>query len=319
MKVLISNLEDLNRKALLKAGYSDSECAIILDVLFYGYLRGNHQGLIQFITSGYTKDPEAEPLEVLKETPFSSWIDGKASNGILVMHEAMELCLQKVKQNGAALVGTCQAYEGTGAIGYYVSKIASQGYLALACSGSKKRVAFYGGTRPVLGTNPIAFGLPTKSDPIVFDMATSSTAFFKVVESYLLGRDLTEDLAFDKEGRTTKDSKKAIEGALKSFGPKGSGLGLVIEALTGPLVGSSDQENNRGNLIAALDPDLFSGKDHFFHSMEKLKNTIKSSSSKITLPGERSELKAEKSRQDGFLELDDTLYDSFCKKINDLQ
>ncbi|GFH27677.1 uncharacterized protein HaLaN_26040, partial [Haematococcus lacustris] len=51
-------------------------------------------------------------------------------------------------------------------------------------------------------------------------------------------------------------------GALRSFdrGTKGSGLGIMVELLAGPLVGAavSDklQEANWGNLVVAVDPAL---------------------------------------------------------------
>ena len=66
-----------------------------------------------------------------------------------------------------------------GRLGAYVEMAARQNCVALACGGAAGEghwVAPFGGREGRLGTNPIAFGAPTQSDPIVVDFATSSVA-----------------------------------------------------------------------------------------------------------------------------------------------
>ena len=62
-----------------------------------------------------------------------------------------------------------------GAIAEY---IADQGYLAVVTnSGGGTAVAPPGGFDPVLGTNPIAYGIPTTDGSLVVDMATAKLAW----------------------------------------------------------------------------------------------------------------------------------------------
>ncbi len=50
-----------------------------------------------------------------------------------------------------------------------------------------------------LGTNPIAFGFPVEnSHPMIVDMATSATAFGKILHAKETGKHIGEGLAIDK-------------------------------------------------------------------------------------------------------------------------
>lgn len=77
---------------------------------------------------------------------------------------------------------------------------------------------------------------------------------------------------------------------------KGSGLSLVLEILSGALVGGEieDKHNakNWGCLIAAIDPALFGQKEAFLHKVQQIVARVKNAKreegvSEILLPGER--------------------------------
>lgn len=142
---------------------------------------------------------------------------------------------------------------------------------------SPELVAPHGTYKAFFGTNPLAVGFPCSVSssngdggggdddhtPFVFDMATSAMAYFGLVTAHARGAPIPDDVAFDAEGRPTTDAGAALAGALKGFDRsyKGSGLALVIELLTGALVGGATvdklEAHNWGNLVVCINPAAF--------------------------------------------------------------
>jgi LDH2 family malate/lactate/ureidoglycolate dehydrogenase len=89
---------------------------------------------------------------------------------------------------------------GTGPAGYYAERIAREGFIGMVFCGSSKMVAPSGSSEPAFGSNPVAIGIPTGSEALVLDMATSAMPIFKVAEVLFkgeMGRDRWLD-AFDQ-------------------------------------------------------------------------------------------------------------------------
>ncbi|MDE2356362.1 MAG: Ldh family oxidoreductase, partial [Alphaproteobacteria bacterium] len=64
-----------------------------------------------------------------------------------------------------------------GQAGAPVERLAEQGLIAFAFANSPQAMAFHGGARPKLGTNPIAFAIPAPDGPpLVIDLALSQVA-----------------------------------------------------------------------------------------------------------------------------------------------
>ena len=71
-----------------------------------------------------------------------------------------------------------------GVLGWFARRLAQQGLVSLVFANSSKAVAAHGGKVPFFGTNPFAFGSPRdQSEPVVFDMATASTARVNLVRA----------------------------------------------------------------------------------------------------------------------------------------
>jgi LDH2 family malate/lactate/ureidoglycolate dehydrogenase len=67
------------------------------------------------------------------------------------------------------------------------------GLVGLACTPSHAWVAPAGGTRPLFGTNPIAFGWPRRDKPpFIVDMATSAAARGEIQLHQRAGKALPE-------------------------------------------------------------------------------------------------------------------------------
>ena len=70
---------------------------------------------------------------------------------------------------------------------------AAQGMIALyAAVANANHMATWGGADLLLGTNPLAIGVPTGDQPLVFDMATSIVAYGTVKKYALRGLTMPE-------------------------------------------------------------------------------------------------------------------------------
>jgi LDH2 family malate/lactate/ureidoglycolate dehydrogenase len=319
MKVTLTELDRLVGKAIRHYGYDNEESQAIQDVLLYAQLRGNNQGIVKLIGNGIPKDPKAGEIETAKETELSALINGNKNHGMVVLKKALEILSQKANKRGFGIVGTFNTNTSTGAIGYYARKVAEEGFLALVFAGSPPTVCTHGSYEPVFGTNPLAVGIPTEGTPLVLDMATAAMAWYGLVEAETAGRSIPNDVAYDREGKFTEDPAEALEGAILPFDRsyKGAGLSLIIEALTGPLVGASfagtgDVWGNWGNLLIAIDPALLVDRDQFVATVSQLVEKVKAARAlpgfdQVLVPGERGDSLARERQASGEIEIEDSL------------
>jgi LDH2 family malate/lactate/ureidoglycolate dehydrogenase len=319
MKISTKELEDLTRRAVKNYGYSDEEVPVIANVMLYAQLRDNNQGVVKLIGAGIPKDPKAGKIVIEKETPISARINGNKNHAMLVVGKAVEIVKEKAKKSGFAIAGTFNTNTSSGAIGYYASRLAAEGFIGFAFSRSPQRVATYGSYEPVFGTNPLAIAIPTEQDPVILDMSTAATSYFGLVEAVTAGRSIPADFAYNADGNPTTDPQKAIAGAIRSFDRsyKGSGLALIAEILAGPLVGAAfcgigDSKGNWGHLIFAIDPELLTDRNTLSCNVSEIIRKVKSTKKltgvdEIFVPGERESVLARERRESGLIEVENNL------------
>eukprot|EP00899_Mesostigma_viride_P015494 jgi/Mesvir1/23946/Mv10717-RA.1 len=299
--VSIDDLKSKTLKAIKSLGHSSEDSQILLDVMMYAQLRGNNQGIIKVVSNGVNRDPKARPIAVEHETRLSARLDGGGNPGMVVVHRAVELAVDKAARNGFGIVGTHGTCTSTGALGYYCNKIASRGLVALVLAQSPEFVAPYGAAQAIFGTNPIAFGIPKpQGGALVMDMATSAYTLFGLHEAKTAGRDIPYGVAQDASGAITTDPAAALNGgAIRVFDGsyKGSNLSLMVEILAGPLVGAAVadklEERNWGNLVIVIDPDMLGIAD-FQQRVQRVLDRVKGAAklpgvTEITLPGENGD------------------------------
>ena len=184
---------------------------------------------------------------------------------------AEEDLVTKAKQEGIGMMAIHNSYS-AGVLGWFVRRLAERGLVSLMFANSSKAVAAHGGKVPFFGTNPFAFGSPRKDEgPVVVDMATASTARVNLVQAAREGREIEPGHAIDSNGNPTTDPAEGLKGAqLPVGGPKGFGLGLIVDLMGGVLTGSNcsyeaplfaNNEGgppNVGQSIIAFNPDYFS-------------------------------------------------------------
>lgn len=323
MKIKISVLKNLTHQILLHYGYTEGEAKIIEDVLLYAQLRGNNQGVVKLIGKGIPKNQDAGEIKIVKETKLSALIDGSQNMGMIALKKATQIAITKAKTHGFGIVGTHNTSTSTGAIGYYANEIATQGLIGFVFAGSPETVATYCSYEPIFGTNPLAIGVQTEAGPIVLDMATAAMAYYGLIQAKTASKQIPPNIAYDAEGNETTDPGKAMDGAIKAFGGhKGAGLAFMVEILTGPLVGATytgiGDPNNWGNLIMAIDPELFVDRDEFKKSVNKMAQRVKQTKklpgvSEIFLPGERGNRLTQKRLMSGEIEIEENLYQELKK------
>jgi L-2-hydroxycarboxylate dehydrogenase (NAD+) len=320
-QVPIRELDSLTRSALIRQGHSEDEAAEIAEVLLYAELRGNDQGVVKLIGPGLPKDPDAGEMRVENRTGLSALVHGHRNAGILVLRRATAVAQDIAAEQGISIVGTNGTGTSTGCVGYYANTLARSGFVGVLMAGSKPVVAPYGSYEPLLGTNPIAIGLPNEPDPIVFDMATSAITWYSVVAALAAGHELPANAAFDRRGELTTDPAAAMDGALTTFdrGYKGWGLSMVVELLTGPFIGASyagfeDPASNWGNLVITIDPDLLGGREAFSRGVAAFAQRVRDAKrlagvDRVLLPGDRGNAHSTAALESGVLELPTAIYE----------
>lgn len=161
-----------------------------------------------------------------------------------------------------------------GQAGAHAERLAAAGLVGLVLGNTPKAMAFWGGRRPMLGTNPLAFAapLPAGRAPLVIDLALSVAARGKIVAAQKAGKPIPEGWAVDAGGRPTTDPAAALAGTLSPIGgAKGGALALMIEILAAAVTGASwgweassffDDRGGppgMGQMFIALDPGPLSG------------------------------------------------------------
>lgn len=179
IRVPIPNLEKLIKDLMECEGYNQQEVNAIVELVLFAQIRGNNQGLSKLAGKGIVRDPQAKFPVIEKETAVSARINGCKSIGMLAMQYATDVAMQKVQSSGVGIVTVHNICSSTGAIGYYAQKLAQHGFVGIIMAQSPELVAPHGSFEPILGTNPIAFGIPrSRGRALTFDMATSAIAYY---------------------------------------------------------------------------------------------------------------------------------------------
>ena len=249
-------------------------------------------------------------------------IDADAGFGHHAAKIGMDLACGLAAEAGVGVAGVRNSnFFGAGA--YYVQLAAERGMIGLAVSNSFPKVAAYGGITPVLGTNPISFSAPRADGrSILIDMSTAAMAGSSVREAIAKGEMLEPGLAIDTSGLPIRDPAQAVSGTLlPAAGPKGFGLAILVELLSGVLTGAGvagevasmyadlDQTGKNGQLLLAIDIERWMPLVQFHQRVEALAITLTApfAAHNVRLPGDERWMEIYRSKREGLLIEDHTL------------
>jgi (2R)-3-sulfolactate dehydrogenase (NADP+) len=229
-------------------------------------------------------------------------------------HPAIDLgfdtLVSVTREHAIAALAVTNSYN-CGVVGHHVEKLASHGLLALAFVNTPAAIAAWGGSKPLLGTNPVAFAAPrAQHPPLVIDQSSSVVARGEVVLRGSQGQEIPAGWALDAQGAPTTDPRAALAGSmLPAGGYKGAGIALIVEILAGVLTGanlslqaSSFVDNaggppRTGQFFVAIDPRAFLG-ERFAERLESLLAAMLADPA-VRLPGARRIAARERTAREG--------------------
>lgn len=339
----VVDIEDLRRclaACLAAVGCPAAHAARIADVLVDGELRGydDHGAFFVGELTGWMRGGAMNPeprVTVLRETATSLVLDGDRGCGVVGATEAMQRAIAKAREHGLA----CAALRNSGhfvAAAPYVELAARAGLIGFACANTPPLMAPHGARTRVLGTNPLAYGFPAGAhDPLIFDMASSATAGFKVRLAALQGKSMAPGLILDAAGTPTTNPQDYLDGGLilplggEHAAHKGFGLAMVVDALAGVLTGAGFARGGgvthgkEGQFFLALDPEALLPREEFLARMDEQIAQVKAAEplpgvAEVFYPGERGQRRRHELLAQGTVPLGRVTWDTLQKTCADL-
>jgi (2R)-3-sulfolactate dehydrogenase (NADP+) len=230
-------------------------------------------------------------------------VDAKLGFAQAAFSRGLNTALAAAKTNGVATLAICHSHTCT-SMGYFTEQIARAGYIAIGMTNAKSCVSPPGGTKAVLGTNPIAMSVPDGKGGLAmqFDQSTSAIALGKINMAATAGEKIPLGWGVDSEGQATQDPNAVLSGGslVSSGGYKGYGFGLMAEilaaAFTGgststqlePLKATQGKPHDLGQCYIIIDPTNVSG-DLFWDKLNLISEAITSQPG-ARLPGSQKVL-----------------------------
>jgi len=310
--VQAKELHQLMAGKFVKAGLKKDQADIVANHLVYADAKGIHShGAVRvdyyaerIAEGGINTDPN---ITFEKTGPSSGIVQGDNGMGHYVALEGLNHAIELCKESGIAVVGVRKVSH-TGTMAYYVQKAAEENLIALSMCQSDPMVVPFGGSGNYFGTNPIGFAFPRKADvPVVFDMATTVQAWGKILDARSKNRNIPDTWAVDDQGNPTTDPYK-VSGLLPIAGPKGYGLMMMVDILSGMMLGVpfgkhvssmyDDLSKGRdlGHLYILIDPTRFTDLNSFKQNVETMVDELHAiqpaeSFDQVSIPSERSQKK----------------------------
>jgi LDH2 family malate/lactate/ureidoglycolate dehydrogenase len=157
---------------LRRIGFSEAEAQTLADHFLDAERRGKpSHGLsrIEWLARLPDLDPGARPVRLLAQPGYERW-DGRGAVGYLTLAAVCDAQLARPPEH-ARLVVASRCFP-TGALGYWVRRLAAGGLAAALTATSPPRLASPEGGPPLAGTNPIAIGVPSSDGrPLVADVS----------------------------------------------------------------------------------------------------------------------------------------------------
>lgn len=207
-------------------------------------------------------------------TPRPGIVAVDAAHGFAypAIEKAVALLPDAARRNGLAAAAIRRSHH-CGVAGHPVERLAEGGLVALMFANTPAAIAPAGGSRPVFGTNPIAFAAPLPGrEPLVVDLSLSKVARGNILAAKQKGERIPEGWALDAQGHPTTDPDAALKGTMVPLGDaKGTVLALMVELLAAGLTGANfaaeassflDAKGpppGTGQLIIVFDPAAFAG------------------------------------------------------------
>jgi LDH2 family malate/lactate/ureidoglycolate dehydrogenase len=285
-------------------GFSPEESKIITDVLLradlYGIESHGVQRLVRYndeISSGQV-DVKAKAA-VVHETGISAVMDANKAMGQLTSVSAMNLAIQKARNNGCGMV-TVRNSNHYGIASYYTEMAAAQDLIGVCMTNTEAICVPTFGSQAMTGTNALALAMP--ADPVTFSYDASTTVVPRgTIEVYRKnGMPLPEHWALDKDGKPCTDAAVVIDNIIAKSGGginplggmgvlhgghKGYGLSIIVDifsavisgGLTSNYVNRKPGVNGICHYFMAIDYGIFGDKTSIKAGLSKFLQELRDS------------------------------------------
>jgi LDH2 family malate/lactate/ureidoglycolate dehydrogenase len=311
MRYAVDALHAFAEGLLISAGLERDIAAVVAETLVEGDLLGHDtHGLA--LLAAYLRELEAGTMtgsgrhRVIQQRDASALWDGDRLPGPWLTRLAVDDAIERAQRFGTGTVVIRRSHH-IACLAAYLMRATDRGFvLLLACSDpNAASVAPHGGTRAVFTPDPLAFGFPTKGDPVLIDLSASLTTNGMTARLHKHGQRLSHPWLLTADGRATDDPAvlfthprgTILPAGGADAGHKGYALALIIEALTGGLAGFGRADPKQGwgatVFVQALDPAAFAGVEALTREAEWIAEACRSNPprvgfDKVRLPGERA-------------------------------
>lgn len=324
------NTEKIRKKSemiLVEHGLSAEDASLVVDTMLEADMSGISSHGIRMLPAYVEKIDNGfftlEKPKALRATAAFTVVDSQGTIGALSANYCTELAIDGARESGiyTVLSRNCNTF---GAASYYTNVMAENGLIGIAFSNSPAAMPVANGAEPMLGTNPVAFSCPSKSQgTIMFDMATSVVAKSKFEMYRQEGKELPEGWALDSDGNPTNDPITAIKGLVMPMaGFKGYGIAMMIDIIAGALSGAAylntvnkfysgtNTPMNVGQTFIAIDPTIVYGEEFLLlmdRYIEKIRDSKAADGKIVIVPGDRRRNEKKNAKENGINLTDDSI------------
>jgi len=252
--VPLERMREFTIQALVRMGVPMEDARITTEILLVADVWGiRSHGIAHLklyhdrIRKGHQR--ATTKIEIVRDLPTTAVMDGGNGMGQVVGFNAMKLAIDKARRLGMGAVAVRNSSH-YGIAGYYAKMAIDEDMLGMAFTNARPAVTPTFGAYPLLGTNPIAFGVPTDEPfPFLFDAATAVAARGKIEVLEHAHKPTPAGWIINADGTMPTDSEQILKdmvskqaallplgGAGELFGGhKGYGLGTMVEILSSTL------------------------------------------------------------------------------------
>ena len=240
----ISEIERVSKAALLHHGANENAASIMADAIAWAEARNNRicglyylESYCRQLKTGRINRNAAPSVDAVRASVLKVHADDGFAQ--VAFDTAFAQAVEVARQTGIASINIGRAHTCT-ALGWFTERAASAGLIALGLTNASPIVAPFGGSKRVVGTNPIAFAVPDGAGGVAFafDQATTVVTLGAVNMAKEAGEPIPEGWAVDADGNPTTDPEAALKGSLLSAGgAKGWGIAAMVEIMAAGLTG----------------------------------------------------------------------------------
>ncbi|GAA3830875.1 L-sulfolactate dehydrogenase [Sphaerisporangium flaviroseum] len=313
VRTSLDELKQMMRQVLSSRGITGEDAEFVIDDHVDAELEGRPtHGLGKFLLIDHALDNRQGGSEVVSSVGCLMIIDGHREIGQLAARFASLKAADLARRCGVGLV-TLRNFGRFGRLAPYSRIIAETGMVGIVLNNAgPPAVAPFGSRNAILGTNPISFGFPSVTTPVVIDFATSKKVWGEIRQATLSESQLPRNAFLDGNGNETVEPAQ-VDAVLPFGEHKGSALCLAIELLAGTVAGAAmggqvDDEYSLGAMFLAVNP--VSGAHHHVSALvdEIVASIPMQGADNVQVPGQGSLRRKGEGLQRGWLDVADSTY-----------